>query len=107
SSIVLQEFQTNLMNALETTAKALPRLDEDTRIVLILKNLSQGFLAGVSSEWSSAASSSGNEITADMVDDLARRHFPMCMRNLHDQLQRDRHLKHFWRLQYGLFLKAI
>ncbi|GBE81991.1 DNA primase large subunit [Sparassis latifolia] len=107
SSIVFQEFQTNLMNALEMTAKALPRLDEDTRIVPILNNLSQGFLAGVSSEWSSAASSSGNEITADMVDDLARRHFPMCMRNLHDNLQRDRHLKHFGRLQYGLFLKVL
>ncbi len=28
------------------------------------------------------------------------------MRNLHTALKRDRHLKHFGRLQYGLFLKV-
>ncbi|KAH9951925.1 DNA primase large subunit [Amylocystis lapponica] len=106
SSIVFQDFQTNLTKALEMTAKALPRLDEDTRLVPILDNLSQGFLAGVSSEWSSS-SNTGDEITAEMVDDLSRRHFPMCMRNLHDSLRRDHHLKHFGRLQYGLFLKVL
>lgn len=89
------------------TAKALPRLDEDTRIVPILNNLSQGFLAGVSSEWtSSAAAGEGEEITAEMIDDIARRHYPACMRNLHETLRRERHLKHFGRLQYGLFLKV-
>ena len=73
----------------------------------MLDNLSQGFLAGVSSEWSSATSSAnGDEITADMVDEFSRRHFPMCMRHLHDSLRRDKHLKHFGRLQYGLFLKV-
>jgi len=87
------------------TAKALPRLDEDTRLVPILNSLSQGFLAGVPSEWSNANGSS-EDIKAEMVDELARKHFPMCMRNLHDNLRRDRHLKHFGRLQYGLFLKV-
>ncbi|CCM02355.1 uncharacterized protein FIBRA_04450 [Fibroporia radiculosa] len=107
SSIVFQEFQSSLTQALEMTAKALPQLDEDTRIVPILNHLSQGFLAGVSSEWSTATSGNGNEITAEMVDELAHKHFPMCMRNLHDNLRRDRHLKHFGRLQYGLFLKVL
>ncbi|KAH8106985.1 DNA primase large subunit [Cristinia sonorae] len=107
ASIIYQEFQTRLDKALQMTAKALPRLDEDTRIIPILDNLSQGFLAGVSSEWGNASSSgNGSEVTADMVDDIARKHYPACMRNLHDCLRRDRHLKHFGRLQYGLFLKA-
>ncbi|CAL1704388.1 unnamed protein product [Somion occarium] len=108
SSLVFQEFQSNLEKALELTAKALPRLDEDTRIVPILDNLSQGFLAGVSSEWSTASSSeSTGKITAEMIDDMARKHFPMCMRHLHECLRRDRHLKHHGRLQYGLFLKVL
>ncbi|EMD38413.1 hypothetical protein CERSUDRAFT_153258 [Gelatoporia subvermispora B] len=106
-SIVFQEFQMTLNKALEMTAKALPRLDEDTRIVPILNNLSQGFLAGVSSEWSTASAAEGGGITADMVEDLARRHFPACMRNLQETLRRDRHLKHFGRWQYGLFLKVL
>jgi DNA primase large subunit len=82
-------------------------LDEDTRLVPILNNLSQGFLAGIASEWASASGSgTGDDIKAEMVDGLARKHFPMCMRALHDNLQRDSHLKYFGRLQYGLFLKV-
>jgi DNA primase large subunit len=90
------------------TARSLPRLDEDTRLVPILDNLSQGFLAGVPSDWSgSAGEASGDEIKAEMVDDIAKKHFPMCMRSLHESLLRDNHLKHFGRLQYGLFLKVL
>jgi len=92
---------------LQVTARLLPRLDEDTRLVPILNNLSQGFLAGISSEWANASgSTSGAEIRAEMVDNLAKKHFPLCMKTLHDNLQRDNHLKHFGRLQYGLFLKV-
>ncbi|EGN95426.1 hypothetical protein SERLA73DRAFT_94824 [Serpula lacrymans var. lacrymans S7.3] len=104
--IIFQEFETFLTGQLELTAKRLPRLDEDTRLVPILDNLSQGFLAGVSTEWASAPAS-GDEIRAEMIDDLAKNHFPMCMRNIHESLMRDRHLKHFGRLQYGLFLKVL
>lgn len=91
----------------QMTAKALPRLDEDTRLVPLLNNLSQGFLAGVTSEWSGADSAEpGSEIRAEMVNDIAHNHYPMCMRNLHDSLRKDKHLKHYGRLQYGLFLKV-
>ncbi|KAI0006096.1 DNA primase large subunit [Russula compacta] len=106
SSIVFQEFQTRLEQALEMTAKALPRMDEDTRLEPILANLSQGFVAGISSEWSTSEHS-GEGIRAEMVDELAHKHFPMCMRNLHENLKRNHHLKHFGRLQYGLFLKIL
>jgi DNA primase large subunit len=87
------------------TAKALPRMDEDTRLEPILANLSQGFVAGIGSEWGTSENT-GDGIRAEMVDELAQKHFPMCMRNLHENLKRDHHLKHFGRLQYGLFLKV-
>lgn len=88
------------------TARALPRLDEDDRLVPILDHLSQGFLAGVSSEYTSPTDESGETIRAEHVDELARKHFPMCMRNLHDNLKKDKHLRHFGRQQYNLFLKV-
>ncbi|KAI0302106.1 eukaryotic and archaeal DNA primase, large subunit-domain-containing protein [Russula brevipes] len=82
SSIVFQEFQTRLGRALE------------------------GFIAGIGSEWSTSENV-GEGIRAEMVDELAHKHFPMCMRNLHENLKRSHHLKHFGRLQYGLFLKVL
>jgi len=85
----------------------LPKLDEDTRIIPLLNNLSQGFLAGISSDWSSSSTAApGDEIRAEMVDGLAKKHFPLCMRMHHENLQKDNHLKYFGRLEYGLFLKV-
>ena len=81
----------------------LPRLDED-RLTPILDHLSKGFVAGVPSELSAEFESS-EAIRADQVDYLSK-HFPLCMRALHINLQKEHHLKHQGRLQYGLFLKV-
>jgi DNA primase large subunit len=105
-TLVLAEFQNRLSKALEITARALPRLDEDDRLVPVLEHLSMGFLAGVTSQYTSKPEEAGEQITAEMVEDLARRHFPACMRNLHDTLRAKKHLKHWGRLQYNLFLKV-
>ncbi|KIL69678.1 hypothetical protein M378DRAFT_190092 [Amanita muscaria Koide BX008] len=107
ASIIYDEFETRLVKALEVTNRALPRLDEDTRLLPILENLSKGFVAGVSSEVYDPSNQSNGDIKAEMVDELARQHFPLCMRTLHENLRRDSHLKHFGRLNYGLFLKVL
>ncbi|KAH7107551.1 DNA primase, large subunit [Auriculariales sp. MPI-PUGE-AT-0066] len=108
SSIVLNEFKDRLIKSLDMTAKALPRLDEDDRILPILSHLSEGMLAGLQSDYGfTAPSENSTEIRADMIDELARSHFPLCMRNLHDNLRSEKHLKHSGRLQYGLFLKGL
>ncbi|KAI4527527.1 DNA primase, large subunit [Schizophyllum commune Loenen D] len=107
SSIVFQAFESHLLKDLEMTAKCLPNMNEDTRIVPLLDKLSQGFLAGVSSEWSNQTEGTTEGLTADMIDDIARKHYPACMRNMHINLRKDHHLKHFARLTYGLFLKVL
>ena len=84
-------------------------MDEDTRLMPILEHLGEGFRSGMSvaSEYTSAEGlGDGEEIKAEMIDEMAEKHWPMCMRHLHDCLRRDRHLKHHGRLQYGLFLKV-
>ena len=88
------------------TARALPRLDEDTRLLPILDNLSKGFVAGVSLELYDTSNQTHGEVKAEMIEDLAKQHFPLCMRTLHENLRRDGHLKHYGRLHYGLFLKV-
>ncbi|KAL7419375.1 DNA primase subunit pri2 [Cryptotrichosporon argae] len=107
-SLVLQAFGSRLEKALEFTAKHLPRLDEDDRLGPVIDHLAQSFLSGVSADtYTSSAEGAGVRVTADMVDAVARQHFPPCMRNLYDRLRRDHHLKHYGRLQLGLFLKGI
>ncbi|KAG8726627.1 hypothetical protein FRC12_023224 [Ceratobasidium sp. 428] len=108
SSIVFQEFSSRLERALEQTSRAVPRLDEDDRLLPLLQHLAQSFLNGIaSSSAASFADENGELVRAEQVDELAGRHFPACMRNLHDGLRKDHHLRHHGRLQYGLFLKAI
>lgn len=83
-------------------------MDEDERLAPVLKNLSTQHLGGRNYGFNSdTGAGDGNSVTSEQIDDLARDHFPPCMRHLHDTLRRDSHLRHFGRLQYGLFLKGI
>jgi DNA primase large subunit len=89
------------------TAKNLPRLDEDERLSPVLTHLATSFLSGLgASDYQSPSEGDGTVVTAEMVDDIARKHFPPCMRHLYERLKGDHHLKHFARLQLGLFLKV-
>ena len=73
----------------------------------MIDHLAASFLSGLgASDYQPADGESTAVVTAEMVDDVARKHFPPCMRNLYDRLKRDHHLKHFGRLQLGLFLKV-
>ncbi|KAM7218296.1 putative dna primase large subunit protein [Rhypophila decipiens] len=105
-SMVIAEFTSRLEKALELTARALPRLDEDDRLTPILNHLSKNFITPDASFSGTSSAVDGAEITARNIDKLSE-HFPMCMANLHRSLRRDAHLKHFGRLQYSLFLKGI
>lgn len=105
-SLVLAEFTARLDKSLELTARALPRLDEDDRLIPILNHLALGFTAPEYNSSSTTTTLGGASLTAGSIDGLVQ-YFPMCMRHLHTTLRRDKHLKHFGRLQYNLFLKGI
>lgn len=109
-SLVLQAFRSKLERALELTAKSLPRMDEDDRLLPILSHLASSFLSNLQSDntfFGVTDGSSTSIVTADMIDGFAKKHFPACQYNLWQRLKKDRHLKHFGRLQFGLFLKAL
>ena len=65
-----------------------------------------GFMAGITSDYSFTATADGEAITAEMVPELARQSFPLCMRNMQETLKTAKHLKHEGRQQYTLFLKV-
>jgi DNA primase large subunit len=102
-SIIVATFRANLSKALteahhmfETT------VGTDTRIAPLLKNMNKQYTGKDFSK-----SEGGLEkLTADGVEHAAEYNMPLCMKNLHMALKRDKKLKHFGRLQYGLFLKG-
>ena len=108
-SLIVAEFSTNLELALEVyllfeflsnpqqTARALPRLDEDDRLVPILNHLSLGFTAP---EYTTSPSAVG-AVNAAQIDQVTifpflgirdliffklLKHYPLCMRHLHKTL---------------------
>ena len=107
TGMVVSEFARQLDAGLELSARFLPRMDEDNRLAPILHHLSQSFVAP-DAGYSEASSIEGDlgKVTAGSIDGLANL-FPLCMQNLHRELRKNSHLKHFGRLQYTLFLKGI
>lgn len=90
----------------QLTSRALPRLDEDDRLSPILAHLAKSFTAPDATYTAETSLSGVVPITASSIDALST-HFPLCMSHQHAALRRDKHLKHFSRLQYTLFLKGI
>ena len=105
-SLVVTEFTRRLDSALELTARALPRLDEDDRLSPILTHLSRSFTAPDVAYDSSSTLAGDFHPNASNIDALSQ-HFPLCMSHLHTTLRQNSHLKHYGRLQYTLFLKGL
>ena len=105
-SMVVSEFSRTLESGLELAARFLPRMDEDNRLAPILHHLSQSFVAPEASYTEGSSIGDLANITAGTIDAYSE-HFPLCMRNLHRELRKNSHLKHFGRLQYTLFLKGV
>lgn len=103
-ALVLQAFSSRLETALELTARHIPRLDEDDRLGPVIEHLASSFMSGLAG--SDYVGNGEAAVTAEMIDGLSR-HFPPCMMNLYVHLKSAHHLKHFGRLQLGLFLKGV
>lgn len=102
-SIIVGAFRAQLSAALTATSKALPSLEEDTRLLPMLTNLSKQYLG---SDYGNTGNKAVVAVTAAAVHQLAPESFPLCMRHSHNHLMENHHLKHGARMQYGLFLKV-
>ncbi|KAL1925435.1 uncharacterized protein VTP21DRAFT_318 [Calcarisporiella thermophila] len=100
--LVLGEFRKHLTCAMEAASKALPRLDEDDRLVPVLNNINT---QSSGKEFTASVPIAG-KVSANDVPNLEH-HFPLCMRHLYSQLTKDKHMKHGGRMQFGLFLKGV
>ncbi|RKP15318.1 DNA primase, large subunit [Piptocephalis cylindrospora] len=100
-TLVASEFRRRLQGALEATARALPRVEADDRLLPLLTSMGKQYLG---KEYVSG--SVKGKVTAGDVDNLAPL-MPLCMKEMHSHLQKENHLRHGGRMQFGLFLKGI
>ena len=92
------------MNLSRSLAEATHRFDHvavDTRIGPLLKNMNKQY---VGKDFSKEKAT--DKLTPESIDNAADQHMPLCMKHLHKSLKAEHKLKHWGRLQYGLFLKG-
>eukprot|EP00743_Colponemidia_sp_Colp-15_P006874 GILK01007417.1.p1 GENE.GILK01007417.1~~GILK01007417.1.p1 ORF type:complete len:450 (-),score=49.40 GILK01007417.1:147-1496(-) len=102
STIIGSRFRASLSKSLSVAHKALPHVMGDERIAPLLRNLSKQYVGQDFTQTGNTA-----KISLDQLDTFAMRSYPPCMRNLHEHLRENHHLRYFGRLQYGVFLKGI
>lgn len=102
-SLVCNKFRARVSEELVKTLHHLAVVDDDERLAPFLKKLKDRYLGD---DFSVGTEISG-QIHPSQIDGLSRESFPPCMLHLHNTLRSEHHLRHFGRLQYGLFLKSI
>lgn len=100
-SIVAGLHEECIDNGLSAVAKLMPEIENDERLVEFIKSLHTSYTG------KDYAVSNGEKVPIECIDQLSKKSFPLCMRQCHETLRTKHHHKHFGRLQYGLFLKAI
>lgn len=104
-SLLSMVFSELLSQALLRTFQAIPRLEEDDRLLPLLNNLSKNF---VNVQYESFGEQAASDITAaSIATPKINKHFPLCATHLQRNLRHNSHLKYDGRQQLGLFLKGI
>ncbi|BDA49539.1 DNA primase large subunit [Coccomyxa sp. Obi] len=108
ASLVVGHFRAGLSHSLAITARrwAAAIADEEAeRLTPIVLSLSERYLGPDYGD--GERKSPQDVVTAAQIPFLAKQSFPLCMQNMYNRLHSDAHLKHWGRMQLGLFLKGI
>ncbi|KAM3124659.1 hypothetical protein CJJ07_001384 [Candidozyma auris] len=105
-SLLSVVFSESLTSALLKTFQAIPRLEEDDRLLPLLNNLSRGFASIQYDSFADPATASDINATSVTTPQISK-HYPLCASHLQKALVANSHLKYNGRQQLGLFLKGI
>ena len=106
-TIICSKFKLELSRALANLFNYFPQLDENYRLLPIIEATYANTIKSKKAAKLAEYESNQEHIAPEMIDELAVTSFPPCMRNIHELLRQNHHLKHYGRLHYGLFLKGI
>lgn len=100
-SVIGAKHQKFIEESLEAHLRLLPQIENDERLFSIIRSLHSTYTG---KDYTIAKNA---EVPIESLDKLSKKSYPLCMRYTHDIIRAKHHLKHFGRMQYGLFLKAI
>uniref|UniRef100_A0A0K0F630 DNA primase large subunit n=1 Tax=Strongyloides venezuelensis TaxID=75913 RepID=A0A0K0F630_STRVS len=103
--MISMKFKTNIAAAMARQNRMLSSLQEEERLIPILKNVTNKSYVGKA--YNGGGNQLNENITSKSIDQLCKDHFPPCMRNIHINLKINGHLRHGARLQYTAFLRGI
>ncbi|ODQ81108.1 hypothetical protein BABINDRAFT_179698 [Babjeviella inositovora NRRL Y-12698] len=107
-SLLAMEYTAKLDDALVKTFRALPRLDEDDRLVPLLNHLSTNFSSFESGmEFGTDAANTADIQASTVGSAKIMSHMPLCATNMLQGLFANHHMKYTGRQQLGVFLKGI
>lgn len=105
SSVARSLFSQNLEHEMKELEQQLPAIYErENRLEILVKELLRN---DVGQPEFHGVTDFGKVLTSKDVDDLAFKHFPLCMYQMHGFLNKQHKLYHHGRLEFGLFLKGI
>ncbi|XP_035918170.1 DNA primase large subunit-like [Anopheles stephensi] len=99
--VIGKKHQQLIEDGLKGHLRLLPTLEIDERFSMLLKSIHTSYTG---KNYTVAKTGS---VPIESLDQLSKKSFALCMRNVHDTLRATHHLKHAGRMQYTLFLKAI
>mmetsp|Transcript_19050 Transcript_19050/g.38484 ORF Transcript_19050/g.38484 Transcript_19050/m.38484 type:complete len:485 (+) Transcript_19050:62-1516(+) len=101
-AIIVTKFRVQLSRALAEAANSFDIVGSDGRIGPLLKNMNKQFIGDDFTK----PTQTMDKLSLDKIEQASEVNMPLCMKNLHMNLKREHKLKHWGRLQYGLFLKG-
>uniref|UniRef100_A0A182KAN8 DNA primase large subunit n=1 Tax=Anopheles christyi TaxID=43041 RepID=A0A182KAN8_9DIPT len=99
--VIGKKHQQLIEDGLKGHLRLLPTLEIDERFAMLLKSIHTSYTG---KNYTVAKTGC---VPIESLDQLSKKSFSLCMRNVHDTLRATHHLKHVGRMQYTLFLKAI
>ncbi|XP_064395296.1 DNA primase large subunit-like [Halichondria panicea] len=102
--LVCNKFRQKLSEELVKTRNHLPVVDDDERIAPMLKTIKHRYLG---EDFSSVGENLQGSISLAQIDFRRFVCLEAVLSSLYETLRKEHHLRHFGRLQYGLFLKSI
>ncbi|CAL8086855.1 unnamed protein product [Orchesella dallaii] len=102
ASVISVKFRSWLSESLSLLKKNIHLVEDDERLRPLITGFEKRHLGSDTS-----VPKNGEMVTVAQLSGFSEKSFPLCMKQLYDVVLKEHHLKHWGRLQLGLFFKRL